>query len=133
MKTKNLFILRYQIIFSRPPSPFLSYQSLSFPLLLLQSPGLHSHAGREDLQGVDGVPHQEDHQGGDDEEDDQDEDSHGVLLVNFGYFPQNDSSRLFSELQYSFSEHVHDSNCVDIISEHILGVGRSAVLNNYVK
>ena len=45
---------------------------------------------------IDGVPDQEDHQGGDDKEDDQDEDAHDVFLVNFCYFSQNYSSGLFS-------------------------------------
>ena len=69
---------------------------------------------------IDGVPDQEDHQGGDDKEDDQDEDAHDVFLVNFCYFSQNYSSGLFSQSENCFSEHVHDSDSVDIIAEHIL-------------
>ena len=119
--------MQYQIVLIIIKSPFLSDERLSFPLLLLQSPRLHSHAGGENLQGVDGVPDQEDHQGGDDEKYDQDEDAHGVFLINFGYFPKNNSTRLLPQLQNSFSEHVHDSNSVDIVTEHILGGGQSAI------
>ena len=114
-------------------TPFLSYESLSFPLLLLQSPRLHPHTGGEHLQSVHGVPDKEDHQGGDDEKYDQDEDAHYVFLINFGYFPENNSSRLLSQLQNSLSEHVHDSNSVNIITEHILGVGQSAIFLNIMK